>query len=147
MIKRSLLWQAKKQKLTLGRWVLTRPPLVLSDTAMVLLRRSVEATEYGRSIQSSHHWQIEREIQQELMHEIWLLWTFPDLLPKRHLDWHIIFDTTLMMMAEMMLISPYEYSRGNRRFMSGYDTKCFIEKLEAAYRSGLISYIQTKTTP
>ena len=126
MLSKSLLYAARKQKTILGKWVMTRPYLILNDTTMALLRCLIEEKD-------PDHMHT-RLLQQELLHEIWLLWTFPDLQPVRHLEWHVVFNTNLMMMSEMLFISPYEYSRNNRRFMHGYDAKCFIEQLEIAYK-------------
>src|SRR5690348_10710287 len=94
---------------------MTREPLMLSDTAMVLLRRYVELQEEAfetlsrssdnesyKSLETTY-WSVLSEFHQELEHvaaellsEVGLLWSFPDLVPLRYLEWHFTFDTDFM---------------------------------------------------
>jgi hypothetical protein len=163
---------------------MTRAPLMLSDTAMMLLRQYHELEESycafeeekiylekfnPRRFDSIHikewlaisfyHSSWERhEIQRYLMHEIWLLWSFPDIPLIRHMDWHMAFNKPLMTMAEKTFIPPDEYPRLAALFMTRTpgmlfmtrqrnDTRWFLETLDIAYTKALAIHLQTKTTP
>lgn len=77
---------------------MSREPLMLSDTAMVLLRRCHELDDDSlmysvrdfssgidkgifRKMRMDIDWRrlIRQHLQSELIHEIWLLWTFQDI--------------------------------------------------------------------
>jgi hypothetical protein len=151
---------------------MTREPLMLSDTAMVLLRQYSEmntdywvtqkalsqvisrvSKEYDRAkyewFETHNHSHIIGAVQSELMHEIWLLWTFRDMPIVHYLEWHLVFNLPLMTMAEKTFILPHEYPRRNIRSMTkkSMDTTWFLETLEIAYTKALALRTQTKTTP
>lgn len=139
-------------------------PLTLSDTAMVLLRQysEIEGDYWAMQMALSHmiprtskEWdQAEYEwfethnhsatisdVQWQLMHEIWLLWTFRDVPIARRLDWHLVLNLPLMTMAEKTFIPLREYPRRNIRLMTKKpgDTTWFLETLDIAYKKELTS--------
>lgn len=141
---------------------MTRAPLTLSDTAMVLLRqyselegdywaarmalskifpqpsREIDAVQY-EWYETHNYSHVIGEIRWALMQEIWLLWTFPDIPIVRHLEWHLVFNMPLTTMAEKTFIPHHEYPRRNIRFMTRKPTESswFLETLEIAYKKQL----------
>jgi hypothetical protein len=139
-------------------------PLMLSDTAMVLLRQysELEGDYWAMQMALSHamprgteEWQTAEHtwfathnhnatisaVQWDLMHEIWLLWTFRDVPIARQLDWHLTLNMPLMMMAEKSFISLRDYSRFGIRYLTkkSADTTWFLETLDIAYKKELAS--------
>jgi hypothetical protein len=85
-------------------------------------------------------------VEEELLQELWLLWTSPDVTPIRTLDWHIVFDEALMAAAEKRLASRPEPFRpeinpdavGQMVGMRELETETgLINQLENAYKVGL----------
>ena len=139
-------------------------PLMLSDTAMVLLRQYSEieadywamqmalnqamprdteewaAAEYTWFATHNHN-AIISAVQWNLMHEIWLLWTFRDVPIVRHLDWHFTLNMPLMTMAERSFISLHDYNHRVIRSVTKKtaDTTWFLETLDIAYKKELAS--------
>jgi len=160
-----------------------REPLILSDTAMVLLRDYMDIKQHQQSMYQAviqeflpataswapkvAYWMrlslsesslitqqlAERlqttqdifgrtveDVEFELMREIWTLWTLPDLRPIRLMDWHLVFDSDLMALAEAYLVTRPEHAlRRLERVMVGivnpYDP--FLDRLSAAYQTAL----------
>jgi hypothetical protein len=98
---------------------MTREPLMLSDTAMVLLRHYRELCEHRWTMEeilsfgkpdlteeqqaewrewlhTHNHMEHIGQIERELIDEIWHLVTSLDQPVIRHLDWHLVFDDRLM---------------------------------------------------
>jgi hypothetical protein len=89
---------------------------MLSDTAMVLLRRYVEYEDYILAIETAIYEQEQsptmvqgmwsrthnsprnalRDLQREIKEDIWHLWKYPDLPVIRHLSWHLTLTQDLM---------------------------------------------------
>src|SRR5688500_1207199 len=91
-----------------------RAPLILSDTAMVLLRQYIDLNDHREAIRDiltpysssvseeakqswiawleGHDDQAETQMETELLQEIWLLWRSQDLPLIRHLDWHLTLE-------------------------------------------------------
>lgn len=140
---------------------MTREPLMLSDTAMVLLRRSVEANIYVQSVRSllgedpaklvpgqgswfrdgfqAHAYDIEiRNVNRALMYDVWLLWTFRDIPVIRSLDWHLSLNETLISMAGKTFL-PLDQVQHETRIVtqSREDGVRFISALHLAYRQAL----------
>jgi hypothetical protein len=126
---------------------MTREPLMLSDTAMVLVRRLIELDndnlafrEYQGSLRNTNvgPWPppqpeslfLYRRVEDELFHEIRCLWLFPGLPLTRHLDWHILFDEQLMTAAEVVCVSSHSDERALALVM-------FIAKLIKKYQKTL----------
>jgi hypothetical protein len=139
-------------------------PLMLSDTAMGLLRQysEIEGDYWAMQMalapvipRPSEEWDIVEytwfathnhtaiisDVQWNLMHEIWLLWTFRDVPIVRHLDWHFTLNMPLMVMAEKSFISLRDYSRFGIRYLTKKpaDTTWFLETLDIAYKKELAS--------
>jgi hypothetical protein len=139
-------------------------PLTLSDTAMVLLRQysELESDYWAMQMALSHamprdteEWQAAEytwfathnhnamisAVQWDLMHDIWLSWTFRDVPIVRRLDWHLTLNMPLMVMAEKSFISLRDYSRFGIRYLTKKpaDTTWFLETLDTAYKKELSS--------
>ena len=138
--------------------MMTRQPLMLSDTAMVLLRRYSEqddaywanhtalsqlipktSIEWDRAryvwYETHNHYSEIRQVQGALMVEIWLLWAFPDIPIVRRLNWHLVLNDSLMTMAEIIFISPQEFRRQGMRVTKKPDQAVwFLEMLETLYK-------------
>jgi hypothetical protein len=102
-------------------------PLILSDTAMVLLQRYVEidddyqtinaqAVNYPERLDKSFYrtrhdlLPIRGRIGDELLSDIWFLWAFPDVSVMRHLNWHFVLTDLLMRLITKVSLSPLEQS-------------------------------------
>jgi hypothetical protein len=142
---------------------MTREPLMLSDTAMVLLKRSFDASSYVQSVtpvlgvdpdshryvpgyvrwfpEGLHPFLYDREIRdvnRALVYEVWLLWTFPDIPITRGLEWHLSFNNTLMLMAENTFLPVEQVQHGTQTVtLSRKDGVRFISALHFAYREAL----------
>lgn len=139
-------------------------PLMLSDTAMVLLRQysEIEADYWAMQMALAHaiprpseEWDIAEhewfkthnhsamisDVQWALMHDIWLSWTFSDVPIVRHLDWHLTLNMPLMVMAEKSFISLRDYTYRSIRAVTKKpaDTTWFLETLDIAYKKELAS--------
>jgi len=139
-------------------------PLMLSDTAMVLLRQYSEIESDYWAMQmalapliprpseawdiAEHEWFVTHnhsamisDVQWALMHDIWLTWTFRDVPLVRHLDWHLTLNMPLMTMAERSFISLRDYTYRSIRAVTKKpaDTTWFLETLDVAYKKELAS--------
>jgi hypothetical protein len=139
-------------------------PLMLSDTAMVLLHHYAEISNHRRVVShfmelmsasspdsalqpSSKNWHVTSlryrdmgAMQHEILTEIWLVWAFPDLVPIRSLEWHLILDAPLMTLLEEIFVSRPEYPfRARLKFFIGRDSELiqFIDLLESTYEVSL----------
>lgn len=140
---------------------MAREPLMLSDTAMVLLREYVEIhdrlneinfytclTEQEKITKS----ELRREmsfLEQEFMYDIWHLWVFPDIPIMRYLEWHVVFNERLTSISWRLFLPP---ARVRRHYADPirpdtWSLGPFIEELEALYRQTAAQHAQTKTTP
>jgi hypothetical protein len=146
---------------------MTREPLMLSDTAMVLLRQYVELQEdtfetFSRSTNSQifnsmqgSHWTLDSEFRQELenvayelMNELRLLWLFTDLGPLRHLDWHFTLEDDLMnRLNELFEPAPIVIEINGVSFHPIGNIAHFVDCIAVAYKEALAIHTQTKTTP
>jgi hypothetical protein len=148
-----------------------RAPLMLSDTAMVLLRQYIALNDHRDAIRDiltpydsrvseeakqrwiawleGHDDQAETQMETELLQEIWLLWRSQDLPLIRHLDWHLILEGDFIMWAEKSRI--LEQNNGVGQGRSNWETSSmlvrFFIKLSEAYTKAFAAHIQTKTTP
>jgi hypothetical protein len=113
----------------------SREPLILSDTAMVLLRRYEEFKDHqqavrdllapyslGASKDTLENWRtwlrlhnngLRSQLENELLEEIQLLWRYPDLRLVRHLDWHLRLEADFITWAEGKGILVQEKDVGN----------------------------------
>ena len=148
---------------------MSREPLMLSDTAMVLLRRYFELYErtldvyrqigHGLTspmtkdeLQEYREWHqlhnVSRrmgEMQRDLLEEFCLLWSFPDLPPIQQLDWHFVLEGDLLaFFVDLVYRSPEQ-----RIFFSplGEIASNFVGLLMRDYKNALAERAQTKTTP
>ena len=141
-----------------------RKPLMLSDTAMVLLRQysDIEADYWAMQMAlapliprpseawdtAEHEWFVTHnhsavisDVQWKLMHDIWLSWTFRDVPIVRHLDWHLTLNMPLMVMAEKSFISLHDYNHRVIRAVTKKpdETRWFLDTLDIAYKKELAS--------
>jgi hypothetical protein len=139
---------------------MTREPLILSDTAMVLLQRSVEENMHVQIVENTFGSPIEspgqaapwyeglrpsayfhdiKDCHRRMMHEIWLLWTFQDVPIIRHLEWNLRFNDTLMAMAKKSFVPLEDYAQRRTWFITSgpLETIHFIEALHLAYHKAL----------
>ena len=151
----------------------TREPLMLSDTAMVLLRQSIEVQEFISTLHEAFHAEMQRlsypprsmryiqtwnswrdsdayrlraQIYEELLRDIWHLWAYPDIPVSCHLDWHVVLDAELMTLAEKAFLDygpVFWIAPRNAFLLMGTE---FIPELQAAYTKALMLRTQTKTT-
>ena len=146
---------------------MTREPLMLSDTAMVLLRRYVELQEdafetFSRSLDKEifnsldgSFWTVRVEFHQELedvatelVSELRLLWSFRDLVPIRHLVWHFIPEESVMnRLNEFFKPLSLEIKLNGILFQPIGNVSDLVEYIADAYTKALAAYTQTKTTP
>jgi hypothetical protein len=97
------------------RSLMAYKPLMLSDTAMALLRQydaldyqylkdllneplSALTRTYIHEVRSDmlKHAVFRDRLQSDILREIWLLWMFPDLQITRSLKWHFVLDNEFM---------------------------------------------------
>lgn len=148
---------------------MTNEPLMLSDTAMMLLRQSIEnadfintfngelrksplsplSLEYGQREQvvSENAYDVRRQIHEELLLDIWCLWAYPDIPILRYLEWHVVLDAHLMVLAEKAFLAYHRHLWLVPRNVNHLIGTYFIPELEAAYKRGWAIHTQTKTTP
>jgi hypothetical protein len=139
----------------------TRESLMLSDTAMVLLRRyeevdthywamrkvlppaglasSKEIQGYWKEWEQRHNnTHLIHQVQQELLQDIWFLWRYPDIQPIRHLEWHVTLAGELIEWAEQInVLGRYTYS--DKDYMDAlttirFELAQFLKKLLAVYK-------------
>lgn len=149
---------------------MSREPLMLSDTAMVLLRQYIDFNDHreavrdillpyssGASEEAKYNWMVwlddnpsRTQLESELLQEIWLLWCYPDLKPIRYLDWHLTLEGDFIMWAENSRI--LEQNNGvDEGYRGHWDMRfpltTFFIRLCEIYREALAIRAQTKTTP
>jgi hypothetical protein len=151
-------------------------PLMLSDTAMVLLGQYVEIEEYVLAIETALYQQVgppsrERTLaenawsqthnyprsslmamQRQLREEIWYLWMFPDIPVVRHLSWHLVLPQNII----SYIPDAWRPARAPHRpepFFSlislSHDKQdgYLIPQIVREYKMALAAHAQTKTTP
>jgi hypothetical protein len=136
-------------------------PLMLSDTAMVLLREYACIDEDGRAmladplvdddlLKAPVEWDnfsplldYGSRLRSMLMYEIWLLWTYSDIELIRHIDWHLVLDDHLMSLAQKTFFSTRSYRISDRTIHPHYHG-LFAEELLKAYKNALETRLNTK---
>lgn len=139
---------------------ITREPLMLSDTAMVLLREYACIDEDGRAmladplvdddlLKAPVEWDnfspllnYGSRLRSMLLYEMWLLWTYSDIELIRHLDWHIVLNDDLMTLAQKTFTSTRSYKVSDGTIHFRYHG-LFAEELLKAYKNALETRLNT----
>jgi len=140
---------------------MAREPLMLSDTAMVLLRHYDELdnkyltemvsklsltltveTLLGIRADIFTKSQLREVIKSEFLDETWLLWRFQETSIMRVLEWHFVFNETLMTMAETMFSSWNDHPQPYRRFIinTSPEVSLFFDALSKDYKTALAAH-------
>lgn len=143
---------------------MTAEPLMLSDTAMVLLRRYMEIHTHFEEMRQEfcpdetdvsdetyrvwHDWleyanPLMRmfSVQEEFLRDVYLLWLSRDMSPVRHLDWHLVLSGELIAWAEksgILIKFPYPRVRLARQISLNSP---FMTRVIRAYKQSLTTRI------
>jgi hypothetical protein len=138
---------------------MSREPLILSDTAMVLLREYSEIDkDYFVSAARANVFSVigyagsaRRDVLEsvgnELLSDIWVSWIFPNQSFIRHLDWHFVFTNDLMKLISKLDLSPLQTNTSpENRSLHRLRRQTFLDMLVNAYQDALEEKAETKTT-